>query len=76
VARWLGAAARIDRVARSGLGLAELVHLAVLLVCRGLLRRERAYRMARYAYFSAYLAEDLLPTGRVGYHLAVRAVTR
>ncbi len=58
---------------RTGLGLAEVLHLAVLLLCRGLLRSEGAYRALRYAYFGAYLLEDLLPTGRAGYHLHVRA---
>ena len=64
---------RIERVARTGFGLAEPINLVLLLLCRGLLRWEAAYRVLRYVYFSAYLAEDLIPAGRWGYHLIVRA---
>ena len=63
----------VERVARTGLGLAEPLNLLLLLLCRGLLRSEAAYRVLRYIYFSAYLAEDLLLTGRWGYNLMVRA---
>ena len=64
---------RVDRVARTGLGLAEPINLLVLLLCRGLLRSDAAYRVLRYLYYTAYLAEDLLSAGRWGYHLLVRA---
>jgi SAM-dependent methyltransferase len=73
VAALLGPDLPIERVRRTGLGLAEVLHLALLLLCRGLLRWEGAYRVLRYAYFGAYLLEDLLPMGRAGYHLHVRA---
>jgi SAM-dependent methyltransferase len=72
----LGPRFAIDRVTCTGVGFAELLHLFVLVVCRGLLRSERAYRLARYAYFTAYLLEDTLPMGRAGYHLTVRARAR
>ena len=64
---------QVERTAITGLGIAELVHLAVLLVCRGLLRWEAGYLALRYLYFTAYLVEDALPAGRWGYHLTVRA---
>jgi len=64
---------RIDRVARTGLGLAEPINLLLLLLCRGLLRSDAAYRVLRWVYFTAYLIEDTLPAGRWGYHLMVRA---
>ena len=64
---------RIDRLARTGLGLAEPINLLLLLLCRGLLRSEAAYRVLRWVYFTAYLLEDAVPAGRWGYHLMVRA---
>jgi SAM-dependent methyltransferase len=64
------------RVMRTGLGLAEPLNLALMLLARGLLRSERLYRALRYLYFTAYLAEDLIPTGRFGYHLMLSARKR
>ena len=69
----LGPGWRLERVAGTGLGLAEPVNLLLLLVCRGLLRCEAAYRVLRYVYYSLMLADDLLPTSRFGYNLAIRA---
>lgn len=66
----------IDRVRRTGIGLAELIHLPLLILCRGILRWEGAYLALRQLYFGAYLLEDLLPSGRAGYHLTVRARRR
>jgi SAM-dependent methyltransferase len=62
----------VDRVARTGLGLQELVHLGLLLV-RVPLRAERVTRSLLPVHFVVYLLDDLLPLGRFGYHLAVRA---
>jgi SAM-dependent methyltransferase len=64
---------RMTRVKRTGLGLAEPLNLALMLLARGLLRSERLYRALRYLYFTAYLVEDLIPTGRFGYHLMLSA---
>jgi SAM-dependent methyltransferase len=66
----------VERAARTGLGLAEPAHVVLLLLCRGLLRSEAAYRSLRYLYYALYLLEDLLPAGRFGYHLMVRARRR
>jgi len=41
-----------------------------------LLQGERLYRIARYAYFSADLLDDLVRTGRNGYHLFMMAERR
>jgi SAM-dependent methyltransferase len=68
----LGADWRLERVAGTGTGLAEPLNLVLLLVCRGLLRWEASYRWLRFGYYSLILADDLLPTGRFGYNLAVR----
>lgn len=64
----------VDRVARTGLGLQELVHLGLLMV-RVPLRAERVTRSLLPVHFIVYLLDDLLPLGRFGYHLAVRART-
>ncbi len=64
---------QIERVARTGLGLAEPINLALLLLCRGLLRSGHAYNALRYLYYAVHLAEDLVPAGRWGYNLTVRA---
>jgi SAM-dependent methyltransferase len=62
----------VDRVARTGLGLQELFHLA-LLVVRVPLRAERVTRALLPLHLVIYLFDDLLPLGRFGYHLTVRA---
>jgi SAM-dependent methyltransferase len=76
LARLLGDGWRIERVARTGLGLAEVIHLAVLLLFRVALRWEQGYRGARFLYYTAYLLDDLLPAGRWGYHVALLARAR
>jgi SAM-dependent methyltransferase len=62
----------VDRVARTGLGLAELVELLALLL-RGPLRAPGLARALQPLHLLVYLADDLLPAGRLGYHLTVRA---
>lgn len=62
----------VDRVARTGLGLQELFHLG-LLVLRVPLRAERITRALLPLHLVIYLLDDLLPLGRFGYHLTVRA---
>jgi len=67
----------VDRVELTGLGIAELVNLPLLIATRGVSRRLRPlYAALQYAYFTAYLVEDLLPLGPAGYHLMVRAQRR
>jgi SAM-dependent methyltransferase len=67
----------VDIVRRSGLGIAELVNLPLLLATRGVSRRLRPlYAVLQYLYFGVYVAEDVLPLGAAGYHLMVRARRR
>jgi len=74
--RLLGDHFEIDRIERTGIGLAELVSLTLLLVFRWLPRAEPLYQAAAYLYYTVYLAEDLLPLGAFGYHLMVVATRR
>lgn len=69
----LGPRFKIERVMRTGLGLAELVNLPLLVLCRYLLRWEWLYQIAQYAYFTVYLLEDVVPLGPLGYHMMVVA---
>jgi hypothetical protein len=62
----------VDRVARTGLGVQELFHLG-LLALRVPLRAERVARALLPLHLVIYLLDDLLPLGRFGYHLTVRA---
>jgi len=62
----------VDRVARTGLGLQELVNLAIL-VARVPLRASRAARALGPLHLAVYVVDDMIPTGRLAYHLAVRA---
>jgi len=64
---------RITGVWRTGLGVAELINIPLLVLCKRVLRQPRLYHALQYLYFSLYLAEDALPLGRHGYHLFVRA---
>jgi SAM-dependent methyltransferase len=66
----------VDRVARTGLGISELLHLALLLVFKALFRWRSAYLAARALHFTVYLVDDLLPAGPLGYHLTLRARAR
>ncbi len=75
--RLLGPEFEIDTVRRTGLGLAELVNLPLLLLTRAISPRlGLAYSLLQYLYFGTYIAEDLIPAGRFGYHLMVRARRR
>ena len=62
----------IDRMTRTGLGLAELVSLARLLL-RATVGAPGAWAALAWIYLLAYLAEDPVPLGRFGYHLTARA---
>jgi SAM-dependent methyltransferase len=62
----------IQRLARTGLGLQELATLGIIALRVGL-QAPRAARLLMPVHFFAYLLDDLLPTGPLAYHLAVRA---
>jgi SAM-dependent methyltransferase len=64
----------VDRVARTGLGLQELVHFFLLFLSVGV-RARRLTRALRPLHLVTYLLDDLMPLGRFGYHLTVRATT-
>jgi SAM-dependent methyltransferase len=62
----------VDRVARTGIGSQELVNLAILML-RGPLGAPRAAAALMPLHLLLYIFDDLVPTGRYAYHLAVRA---
>jgi SAM-dependent methyltransferase len=62
----------VDRVARTGLGLQEIVNLTILTL-RVPLRAQLLSRALMPLHLIAYIVDDLMPTGRFAYHLAVRA---
>lgn len=68
----LGPDFTVERVARTGVGLQELVHLAMLMMRVGL-RAQRAAQLVAPLHLIAYILDDLVPTGPFAYHLAVRA---
>ncbi len=68
----LGHGFEIDRVARTGLGLQEPVTVVMLAIGAGL-RAERIAAALSPLHFLAYMVDDLLPTGPLAYHIAVRA---
>ncbi len=70
----LGSRFRVERVMRTGLGLAELVNVSLLVLCRYLLGWEWLYQILQYVYFTVYLLEDVAPLGPLGYHMMVVAI--
>ena len=62
----------VDLIARTGVGLQELVTLSILTL-RTPLHAPGLARVVMPLHLIAYLLDDLLPTGRFAYHLAVRA---
>lgn len=62
----------IDRVTRTGLGLQELVNLAILTI-QIPLRAPRIAKLLTALHLIVYILDDIIPTGKFGYHLAVRA---
>ena len=72
----LGAEFEIRRSSRTGIGLAELINLPLLVLFRWLIPFEPGYQVTAFAYYTAYLAEDLLHLGPLGYHVMVVAVRR
>jgi SAM-dependent methyltransferase len=61
----------VDRVARTGVGLQELVTLSIMAL-QVPLHAPRAARVLMPLHLIAYILDDLLPTGRFAYHLAMR----
>ena len=69
----LGERFAIEQARYSGWGVAEFVHLAVLLYCKRLLRSRPRYISLVPAYYKTYLWEDRFELGRSGYHLMIAA---
>jgi SAM-dependent methyltransferase len=69
----LGPGYAVDAVARTGLGLAEVVHLAALVGVRGILRSESGYRALLLVHLLVYVLDDLLHLGPASAYLTVRA---
>jgi SAM-dependent methyltransferase len=65
----------VERTARTGLGLAELIHLVRLLL-RARRRVVVLDGLLMLLYISLYMAEDLVPAGPLAYHVTVRARAR
>ena len=64
----------VVRSARFGTGvLPELVHLAILVLTRGVAKSERAYRRWRFVYFALHVLDDAVPVPWIGYSLSVLA---
>ncbi len=61
----------VDRVARRGLGLQELVMLVVIAI-RVAVRSPRAGRVLMPLHLIVFILDYALPTGPLAYHLAVR----
>jgi SAM-dependent methyltransferase len=62
----------VERIARTGLGLQELVSLTIMAL-RVPLHAPRLARLVRPLHLVFYIVDDLLPTGPFAYHLTVRA---
>jgi SAM-dependent methyltransferase len=62
----------VDRVTRTGIGLQEFVTLGLMTLSVGL-RQKRLTRSLQVLHLIVYVIDDLLPLGRFGYHLTVRA---
>lgn len=61
----------VDRVARTGLGLQEFVAMLEMMIRVGLKRPRLAHALLP-VHLLVYILDDMLPTGPLAYHLAVR----
>jgi SAM-dependent methyltransferase len=72
----LGDQFEFRKTMRTGIGLAEPLNLLPLILFRWLIPAESAYQATAFAYYTAYLAEDVVHLGPLGYHLMVVATRR
>jgi SAM-dependent methyltransferase len=63
----------VDRVARTGVGASEVMHLGFRIAFVALLRWRSVYRMLLPLHLITYLIDDMIPAGPLGYHLTLRA---
>lgn len=66
----------IESVQYTGIGLAELINLVLLVVFRRWLRVESLYSALQYVYFGAYILEDEFSLGPLSYHVMVKCRRR
>ncbi len=66
----------VEQVERTGLGMVELLNLAMLALGKGLFRSQALYDRLAYLYYGAYIAEDHLRCGRLSYHIMLKATRR
>lgn len=72
----IGSGFTVDRITRTGLGLAEVFHLAILITFKALLRRPGIYRALLPLHLLVYLVDDLIPAGPLSNSITVRATRR
>jgi 2-polyprenyl-3-methyl-5-hydroxy-6-metoxy-1,4-benzoquinol methylase len=63
----------VEAVQYTGVGLAEIVNLMLLVVVLRLARAPRLFGVLQYLYFGVYILEDELSIGRLSYHVMIRA---
>jgi len=56
----------------TGLGLAELINLLLLIVVLRWMHKPKLFGTLQYLYFAAYIVEDELSVGRLSYHVLTR----
>lgn len=64
------------RAVYTGLGIAELINLPLLLIGRPSPLLHWLYNGLQYIYYLAYMLEDNVPAGTWGYHMMVKAERR
>jgi SAM-dependent methyltransferase len=69
----LGPDFAVDRVARTGIGVSEVLQLIFRVTFIALLRWRSVYMMFLPLHFITYLVDDMIPTGPLAYHLTLRA---
>lgn len=69
----LGPGFAIDRTTSSGVGVSEVLYLGMLVGAKGILRKNQLLRVLLPIHMIVYIVDDLIPFGRFGYHLTLRA---
>lgn len=64
---------QVEAYRYTGIGVAELVNLMLLIVVRRWLRAQRIYSVLQWLYFVLYVVEDEMSLGRFSYHVMVAA---
>lgn len=67
----LGPGFTVNRMARTGLGLSEVLRLVLLVTFKGFLRWDQVYRGLWFLPLVVYLLDDLIPAGPLSYHLTI-----